>query len=218
MPVSKKTMLLPLTQSSEQSAEWENKVLSNMYMNEGEEIVATFACPALANGYDWSKFVCKEAATRQPFNITDNYFDENQNVVTDFYVVQQLNFMGKNVNPESKASMRNQIVCHRRNMSKTCDLWLKWYFQDVAYALKWKTEDKEIVKTYKQIQQMMREARSLNDMNKFVGLFYLSFDYIPNWKDDLAEALLRHHSLSMDYTFKRQVSMDPTQKKGKEKE
>lgn len=212
--VSKNTMKLPFNQSVEQNKDWEAKVLTNMYMNDGERMIEQFSCPMLSNGYDWKRFLEKEKEpSSNLFVITDNYFDELSKTVNDFFVEQQLKYMKKSINPDSKSAMRNQIICHKQNLSKTADCWIKWYYADVANSLKWKYEGRYAVTSFKHIQEVMKESRCLDDMNKFVGLLYLSFDYIPNWKEDLAEALLVHHSLAMDYTFKKQESMDPSQKK-----
>jgi len=46
-------------------------------------------------------------------------------------------------------------------------------------------------KNYNDVKQAIREVKSWDEVQKFAILFYVSFDFIPNWREGVAEAVLQ---------------------------
>jgi len=53
-------------------------------------------------------------------------------------------------------------------------------------------------KNYDDLKQAIREIKSKDDVKSFVVLFYISFDFIPNWREAVGEAVLKQHGLQID--------------------
>jgi hypothetical protein len=53
-------------------------------------------------------------------------------------------------------------------------------------------------KNYSDIKQAIREIRNKDEVKSFVVLFYISFDFIPNWRELVGEAVLKQHGLQID--------------------
>lgn len=108
--------------------------------------------------------------------------------------------MNIKINNENFLQVKAQLQAQRKQIQKTINqaLFDFWVTTSKYCGVYKDTTKKFFCQNYKEIQTALTRIKSRKEAECFVVLYYLSVDFVPNWRKKLAEAVLRNLGLYIE--------------------
>lgn len=156
------------------------------------------------NGYHWEGLVRPNALSRYKTEDKDkwclvepNHIPKEREIdISD--AKRRCVFLGIEPTTENLNTQLDDLNTHRRLYKKVGKCFCQQYFVDVGNMLGIKYGvNQQPLSEWDHVVQAFTEADSRAKMKKFAILLYVSFEFIPNYKKQMTDAIMRHCGLKV---------------------
>jgi hypothetical protein len=116
--------------------------------------------------------------------------------VNDAHVIARVKFVGGNINDDlAKRQAKELLDNHLHHFKKLCNEFLIRYFVILTKHLSIFYDGDKKCENWSHIVASFCQCQNREDVEKFLVLLYISFDFVENSRDQLAAAVLRQIGL-----------------------
>lgn len=152
------------------------------------------------NGFNWNGLVNNQesSTTNREWNYVEPNHVPKEREIDFVDAERRCIFLGIEATEEEKERQLAILQHHRRQYKNIGRLFVEKYFIEVCNQLKITYGPSQLkITEWDHVVQAFLDATTKEKMKKFAILFYVSFDFIPSYKQDMTQAILRKMGLKV---------------------
>ena len=126
--------------------------------------------------------------------VTEHHVPHSSSI-TEEYGEAHCKILKQEVTKETVSNHMKDLVWHKKRFMKVCRQFLERFFVNLAPELNIKYDGVRQVENWSHILTAFCQVRNREEVEKFLVLMYISFDYIKGYREKLCNAVLRQIGL-----------------------
>lgn len=156
----------------------------------------------LRNGYDWSAFYpthdkeCSNDISSGVILISKYHYNVKKGLC-DADLIRRCDYLGWARTRDNYDKCYREITSHIYLFKEQIKNLIQAYFIDLAIKLNFQIQNRYAISNFDDFLSAVRQISNYSDARKVLMIIYLSFDFLPGYRDDLGDAILTHLNFRM---------------------
>jgi hypothetical protein len=146
--------------------------------------------------YDFEQLVSSDSLTyreedRERWILVTDQHVPTQTSITDAYGVARCQFLKQEPTPENVSYQIKELTWHKKRYLKVCRQFMERFLVTLSPELDITYDGNKKVENWSHILTAFCQVKSRKEVEKFVVLMYISFDFINSYRAKICNAVLR---------------------------